>query len=327
MPKKIIQRVTDPTRAKAAFEFGVYSQFVCTPTLSEVLSCLRRDVPTVTLTLLLGLLRHIDHLCSEMENSRSASRKSDSSWFHEPSDSLRLFHEPYELRFRFAEVRELTDLAIPRFCELRPLFDLGRDIGALRQVVNDLDCKQTDGTITPKEIKVALAFEMPTKESCEALARFPEIKAVWDRVRKQLPRRNEIVKLAQDACTELEKLSVVTAREFLDALIEELRGSVCSMEFDAIAQDEARHLRNSWLYDQAKKCLNSVLLAQALDEKIASQPVGEKWDPCESDGIREALNSLALHEGVPPIEFPIGRPRGKTPKKGGGKAEILGKRT
>ena len=311
MPKRIIQRATDPRRAKAAFELGVFSQLGCTPTLSEVLSSLRRDVPTVILNLLLGLLRHIDQLCSEKESSQNAGRDSNSWVLPQPKSVT----EPDELRSRFAEVRELTDLAIPRFCELRPLFEFGQDVGALRRVLDELNFNKTDGAVTAKEIKIALTLEIPNIESRKALARFPEIEAIWERVRGWILNRNEIRQLMQDACSELETASVVSANEFLDAFIKKLRVSVCSVEFDLIAQDESKHARNAWLFDRAQKCPNCVLLAEALREKVATQPDGERWELCAADGIREALNSFASREGMPPIALPVGRPKSATPSR------------
>ncbi|MFM9961473.1 MAG: hypothetical protein ACKV2Q_09630 [Planctomycetaceae bacterium] len=306
MPKKTLQRATDPVRAKAAFELGVYSQSIDTPALSKSLLRPRRDIPMTLLELLLGLLRHVDHLCSEIERRRP-----------EPLS----FVEKVEMDCRFAEVRELAESALPQFCELRPLFDLGRALGALRRVVEDLNREKGNGPVTAKEIRLALALEQSNAESCEALAHFPEIEAIWDRVRTQLPRPDEIQRLVEDACTKLEEFSVVKASDFLDALIGQLRDSVCGVAFDTIAQDQLRHARNSWLFDLAKKCPNSVELAKALEDKRDEQPVGAKWDPCDADGIRDALNAFALREGVPPIDFPIGRPRGKAPPKSRSKAE------
>ena len=332
MSKKTLQRATDPVRAKAAFELGVFSQSIDTPELSKSLIRLRCDVPMTLLELLLGLLRHVDHLCSEVERRRP-----------EPLS----FVEKVEMDCRFAEVRALAEYALPQFCELRPLFDLGRALGALRRAVDVLNRKTANGPVTAKEtenrpvtaketenrpvtakeIRLALALDQPNSESCKALAHFPEIEAIWDRVRTQLPRPDEIQRLLENACAKLEKLPVVKASDFLDALIGELRGSVCSVQFDTISQDQMRHVRNSWLFDMAKKCPNSVELANALEEKRNEQPVGEKWDPCDADGIRDALNAFALREGVPPIDFPIGRPREKSPPKSRLKAGNHAQRT
>ncbi len=325
MPAKKLQRVTDPARAKAAFDFGYFSQWSCTPTLSESLSCLRRDVPTVTLDLLLGLLRDIDRYYAEWERTRNLFRQQD-IW---PKPERQLDDEPGELRFRLNEFREISEMAIPQNCELRKIFDLGRTLGALRRIIHKTQRTKVAKPITLPELKIALSHKTDSALQSKSSDRDPELVAAIEELRRLLHNKADLRNLMQGLVADASNhssveianggdVSALPVVEFLESVIEKLRVTVTSCEFDRSVSENLADVRNAWLYELAKGGVTYKELETALKEKNAQLPADEKWPSCGFEGIRDAVDEYAACNGLPPVEMKVGRPRSaKTGKKPG----------
>lgn len=302
----LFQHVTDPGRAVAALELGIFSQWICTPSLSASLVLLRRDIPMRTLELLLGLVRYVDRLHFDMEQRKCH----ETAMATYGQTEQKKFVDP-EIELRNAEMRELADMSIPINSELRPVFELGRYLGSLRQALDSLTPGQMNEGNIPATFQQALFPEADVIESCAKSTNLGAIDPIIDRLRSLIRCRPSICQIFRTASAQLSHSSTDSPVVVLDSLIRCLRSLTSSIRFERVTGDDSQDARDAWLYDQAKSGINCERLAKALREKKKSSPDAKPWKLLEADGIRDAISRYAQRHDLPRLNLSRGRPVNK----------------
>ena len=300
------QYVTDPGRAVATLELGIFSQWICTPTLSESLVLLRRDIPMRTLELLLGLVRYLDRLHIDLEHRKS--HETAMTTYGTPEQTK--FVEP-EIELRNAEIRDLADMSIPPNSELRPLFELGRHLGSLRQILESVAPGQMNESIIPATFKQALFPEMGAIENCEKSTNLGAMNPIIDRLRSLIRRRSAICQIFQSACTQLSDSSTDSPVVVLDSLIQCLRSLASSIRFERVAGDDSQDARDAWFYDQVQHGANCEQLATVLREKKKTDPDANSWKLLTAEGVLDAIRRYEQRHDLPRLRLPRGCPVNK----------------